>query len=157
MENLGIDRPTAHLEPLSDITIRVLSGPPFYFFDIKIIANDSEICALGQGEEKTVAIAAGNVTLYARLYGERSRSSTRTLYEETYFGRSEKMTVQFQPFAKYLISIDARGIHQETLTFISVAWHIFRHMLGGKPKMNISDEETWPPTIKMSLDRIYSE
>jgi hypothetical protein len=122
-------------------------------YEVSIIADGKVLCIVRQGEEVAVAVAVAKVTIYARVYWVgRDLSGPSGGYTEYHFGRSEKMIVQLRPFARYIASVDASRLHSEWVTAFSLIGILFRSVFRIEEKINTSDEETWPPTIKISFD-----
>ncbi len=157
LKTLGVDQPTVHFGPVPEIRFRALSSPSLSPYEVSVMADGRELCVVRQGDEVAAAVAAGTLTIYARVYSEWRDPASRAGEFGYNFGRSEKMTMQLRPFARYVVFIDARKLHSQTCTAFSIIGILGRKLLGIEEKIIVDDEETWPPTIQISLDRAYPE
>jgi hypothetical protein len=157
LKTLGADQPVIRFGPVPRIRFRVLSSPALAPYKVSVMADGRELCTVRQGDEVAAVVAAGALTIYARVYSK-WRDTTSRAGEFGYdFGRSDEMTVQLRPFAEYVVFIDARKLHSQTSTAFTIFVILARQLFNIREKIDSSDERTWPPTIKMSLDRGYPE
>jgi hypothetical protein len=123
--------------------------------EVHVIADGRELCVVRMHEEVRAAVAAATVTLHARAYGVGHRPGGPSGgWSEYTYGRSERMTVQFRPSAKYVVSIDASRLHSDFVTAFSIIPLLLRQWFGIEKKIDSEDEETWPPTINISFDPV---
>ncbi len=157
LKTLGAENPKVLFGPKSEIRFRSW-GAPGKSLEVKVIANGQELCTISPGGETLVATAAASVTMYARVSSSWRDPSGPSFSGGYDFGRSEKINVRLRPFAKYIAHIDARHIYSQTYSGLSIIGILGRKLFGIEDKApDFYQEETWPPTIKMSIDRVYPE
>jgi len=157
LTTLGAEKPTVRFGPKPEIRFRSW-GAPGKNIEVKVIADGQELCTVRPGGETLTALTAATVTMYARVSSSWRDPSGPSFSGGYDFGRSEKLNVRLRPFGKYIANIDARHIHSQTYSGLSIIGIIGRKLFGIEDKEpDFYQEETWPPTIKMSVDRVYPE
>ena len=151
LKTLNARQPMVHFGATPQIQVRRLDNGEY---PAALMANDRALCHIKADEEVSVSLPAGTVKMYARVYHAHSVGG-QYAYDAYSFGRSEKTTVDLRPFGKYIAFIDASKIHQYNENVLSPLVFVAKKLLGMRTDIKEYNEDSWPPTLKMKVDRVY--